>query len=91
MMRSLHCLVSGRVQGVGYRAFVLEQAYDLGLTGWTKNLPSGQVEALAQGSSDALEEFVRRLRKGPSWARVDTVEASEEPVGEAYKDFQVRY
>lgn len=90
MARSLHCLVSGLVQGVGYRAFVLEQARELGLTGWTRNLPSGKVEVLAQGGEDALEEFVERLRKGPPWARVDAVEASVKPHEEAYGNFQVR-
>jgi len=90
MMRSLHCLVSGRVQGVGYRAFVFEQALELGLTGWTRNLPSGQVEAMAQGAEENLEEFVRRLRRGPLWARVDAVETSEGPFDGSCKDFQVR-
>ena len=90
MVRSLHCLVSGRVQGVGYRSFVLDHARGLGLTGWTRNLPDGRVEVLAQGSDEALDEFARRLRKGPSWARVDAVDASMEPREETYENFQVR-
>ncbi|MBI4805813.1 MAG: acylphosphatase [Desulfovibrio sp.] len=89
-MKNLHCLVSGRVQGVGFRAFVLDQAHELGLTGWTRNLPNGQVEAMAQGTEEALEEFARRLRKGPVWARVDAVEISEGPFDGSCTTFQVR-
>ena len=89
MTRSLHCVVSGRVQGVAYRAFVLDQARKLGLTGWGRNLPSGQVEVLAQGPDAALEKLEGQLRKGPFLARVDTVDSAFVEDEALYKDFQI--
>jgi acylphosphatase len=64
-------VVTGRVQGVGYRYFAREQASPLGLTGWVRNLPDGSVEFYAEGPEAALEEFLRRLRKGPTSGHVD--------------------
>ena len=66
--------VSGRVQGVGFRYFVVEQAEQLGLGGWVTNLADGRVEALIEGPGDLVEELVRRIHKGPAHARVDSVE-----------------
>ena len=62
--------VSGRVQGVGYRAFVLKEASRLMLTGWTKNLRNGEVQTIAEGSREALEELLERLKEGPRYAEV---------------------
>jgi acylphosphatase len=67
-------LVKGRVQGVGYRYFVLRQADTLGVTGYTKNLPGGEVEVVAEGSDDALAALETRLREGPSFASVTAVD-----------------
>jgi acylphosphatase len=66
-------LVSGRVQGVGYRYFALDAARRDGLHGYVKNLPDGRVEAEAEGEVEALERFERALRQGPSRARVEQV------------------
>ncbi len=66
-------LVSGRVQGVGYRYFALDAARRDGLHGYVKNLPDGRVEAEAEGEVEALERFERALRQGPSQARVEHV------------------
>jgi acylphosphatase len=66
-------LVSGRVQGVGYRYFALDAARRDGLHGYVKNLPDGRVEAEAEGEVEALERFERALRQGPSRARVEHV------------------
>ena len=73
MIESLHCTVSGRVQHVGFRAFVLSQALHLGLTGWVRNVEGGRVEVLAQGPKDALAELVNRLSQGPPLAKVTGV------------------
>jgi acylphosphatase len=62
--------VSGRVQGVGYRAFVLQEASRLLLRGWTRNLPNGDVQTIAEGSKEALEELLERLKEGPRYAEV---------------------
>lgn len=90
MHRSLHCVVSGHVQGVGFRAFVRRQAQELGLRGWTRNLADGRVETLAQGEAPSLEDFLERMRRGPLLSRVDGVEADfrhDEPV---FPDFQIK-
>jgi len=85
-----HFLIQGRVQGVSYRANTQRKARELGLTGWVRNLPDGQVEALAQGDLDTLKAFENWLWQGPSLAevtRVDVSEAAGEPAG---SDFIVR-
>lgn len=64
-MRRVHLTASGRVQGVFFRASTREEARRLGLTGWVSNTPSGQVEAEAQGSEEAVEQFVAFCRRGP--------------------------
>jgi len=66
-------LVSGRVQGVGFRFFALDAARREGLHGYVVNLPDGQVEAHAEGDADALERFEMALRRGPSGACVSQV------------------
>jgi acylphosphatase len=70
-------VVSGRVQGVGFRAFVVEAARELGLAGWVRNLADGRVEALAEGEPAALDGLADALARGPLLARVDRVEGSE--------------
>lgn len=70
-------LVRGRVQGVGFRWFVLKRARQLGLSGWVRNLPDGAVEVAARGESPGLEDLEGILRIGPPHARVDEVEIRE--------------
>jgi len=69
--------VSGRVQGVFYRASAQARARELGITGYANNLPDGRVEVLACGEPVALERFVEWLRVGPVTAHVTSVEATE--------------
>ena len=66
----LHASVDGRVQGVGYRAFVVDSAVILGLTGWVRNRWDGSVEVLAEGERSVLEQLLARLRRGPYSAYV---------------------
>ena len=70
-------LVSGRVQGVGYRYFALEAARREGLHGYVTNNGDGTVEAVAEGDADAVERFERALRRGPSQARVEEVRVDD--------------
>jgi acylphosphatase len=70
-------LVSGRVQGVAYRAFVRRMALGLGLDGVARNLVDGRVEVLARGPAAAIAELERALRRGPRLAQVTDVESSE--------------
>ena len=69
----LHVRVAGRVQGVGFRWFVREEARRLKLAGWVRNLPSGEVELMAEGDASSLEELSRAVAKGPPGARVEIV------------------
>ena len=67
-------LVSGRVQGVGFRFFAQNVAQREGLTGLVRNLPDGRVEAIAEGDDESLRRFEAALWRGPSHARVEQVE-----------------
>jgi acylphosphatase len=73
MLVSRRLLISGRVQGVGFRWFAIERASVEGITGWVRNLPGGEVEVVAEGDAEAMERFERALRQGPGRARVDDV------------------
>ena len=73
-MTILHCFVSGRVQGVFFRSSTQNQAKQLGLSGWVRNLPDGRVEVLAQGDSIAIDQLRSWLEVGPRHASVSDVE-----------------
>ena len=76
-------MVSGRVQGVGYRYFVVRAASELALDGWVRNEPDGAVRCVAEGPEAALDALLARLREGPSGARVDGVAVAwRAPLGE---------
>lgn len=82
MQRRIVALVSGRVQGVGYRAFAKRKAEELGLSGYAENLPDGRVEVVAEGEEDDLKLFIEFLKRGPRLARVEAVDVTwSEPVG----------
>jgi acylphosphatase len=75
-----HLLIRGRVQGVGFRFFTTETARRLGVCGWVRNLPGGQVEAEAEARDRAtLDRFQKELRTGNRFAEVDSIEAREIP------------
>ncbi len=70
----VHLLVSGRVQGVAFRAYTVDEARRLGVEGWVRNLPDGRVEVEAEGERTALLGLVRFCERGPPAARVDGVQ-----------------
>lgn len=74
-----HLWISGRVQGVGYRAFAEHQAKARGVSGWAKNLPDGRVEAMLSGTRNAVEATLEKLHEGPALADVHGIELREEP------------
>ncbi len=76
-MTAARFLVRGRVQGVGFRAFVRRVARTEGLAGWVRNLPDGTVECVARGSVEALDRLRIQLRQGPIGSRVAGLEESE--------------
>jgi len=83
-------VITGRVQGVGFRYFTQSAATREGLHGWVRNRPDGSVEALAEGDADAVERFERAVRSGPRGAHVDTVDAQDEVPDMRETGFAVR-
>ena len=75
--KNLFCIVSGRVQGVFFRASTRNQAEALGLQGYAKNLANGSVEVLARGDSASVDQLHQWLHQGPVMARVDSIEILE--------------
>jgi acylphosphatase len=80
-------VVAGRVQGVGFRYFVLREAQALALSGWVRNLPDGRVEVLASGEPDLVSALEGRLWQGPSHARVASVDGrdAEAPASDEFR------
>ncbi|MBM4037836.1 MAG: acylphosphatase [Planctomycetes bacterium] len=89
--KRVHVFVTGRVQGVGYRAWTEREARVLGLKGWVKNLPDGRVEAVIEGPPDKVGTLVEKLKAGPRAAKVDNVEAKDEPAEGGFEGFDIRY
>ncbi len=88
-MPAFRYLVRGRVQGVGYRYYALQQAEELRVSGFARNLPDGRVEVVGEGPDEALDDFEARLRQGPAFAQVDGLEREPlDPRGDA--GFHVR-
>lgn len=90
-MKRVRILVSGRVQGVFFRAYTKEEAEKRGIKGWVRNLPDGRVEALFEGEDKAVEEMIQWCHKGSPSAVVTKVEVIEEPFTGEFQDFQIRY
>jgi len=85
-------LITGRVQGIGYRWFVERTATDLGLTGWVKNLPDGSVETQAEGGRQVLEQFIEILKTGHHGAIVRAIKTDWTRQDRKYFDsFEIRY
>jgi acylphosphatase len=87
--RTIHLRIEGRVQGVGYRAFVDMKAGELGLSGWVRNRGDGSVETVLQGPQAAIDAMLDLCRSGPPASRVDRVEIVGEGVG-VFDRFDVR-
>lgn len=85
----LHCIVKGRVQGVFYRRHTAMQAEKLGVTGWVRNVPNGDVEVLICGVPEAVESLREWLWEGPEIAQVTEVRTREIPF-EHHASFEVR-
>jgi acylphosphatase len=89
MVERLHAIVSGRVQGVFYRATARERGRELGLAGWVRNLQDGRVETLAEGPREALQLYLDFLWMGPPAARVDAVAVGYEQARGDLEGFEV--
>ncbi|MCH7696335.1 MAG: acylphosphatase [Proteobacteria bacterium] len=77
MIKTIHFIVSGRVQGVFFRMKTRQQAELHGISGWVRNLPDGRVEGVASASENSLDDFKQWLRQGPEMAKVSKVEYKE--------------
>jgi len=87
----LHAWVSGWVQGVGFRYFVIDNALALGLRGYVRNERNGDVEVVAQGTRTELERLLTLLRQGPSSAQVKDVRVSWGQPTEHFSGFNIRW
>jgi acylphosphatase len=85
-----HYLVSGRVQGVGFRFFTQTAARREGVYGWVRNTPDGRVEIQAEGEAEAMDRFENRVRHGPPGARVDRVDSTDLDPGGQNFGFDIR-
>jgi acylphosphatase len=79
-------IVTGRVQGVGFRFFALRAAQQSGVTGWVRNLPDGNVETLVEGDLEEIDRYLSRLRSGPG--RVSSIDAQDVPA-EGFETFEI--
>ena len=86
----LEAIVRGRVQGVGFRVFVVTEAMKLGLRGWVANVPNGAVRCVAEGDRPALEALLARLREGPPAAAIEAVLTAWPPATGEFQTFSVR-
>jgi len=89
MNKRIRALISGRVQGVGFRYWVRSKAEESGLVGWVRNLEDGKVEVVFEGEGDRLKKMVGKCKEGPALSRVDKVEEIDEET-ESLKGFEIR-
>ncbi|MDP2336514.1 MAG: acylphosphatase [Bacteroidota bacterium] len=89
-VKSVYLVIGGRVQGVGYRYFVVHKAEDLQITGWVRNTPEGKVEIEAEGEPSNLETFIDWVKIGPTRAIVQSFSISEITPLRNFKTFTIR-
>lgn len=88
--RRVHVWVKGRVQAVGFRAFVQQNSIQIGVTGWVRNVGSGTVEAVAEGTKEQIERFLEMIKRGPSISRVDELREEWEQVTGEFTSFGMK-
>jgi len=86
---AVHVLIKGRVQGVGFRYFAQDSALELGLFGWVRNLADGDVEAVAEGRSEDIETWIRRLHQGPSLSRIQAIQTTPQKSQGSFNTFSI--
>lgn len=91
MKKRAHVFVSGRVQGVFFRATTRDEARKRGISGWVKNLPDGRVEAVFEGEENDVKEMVSFCHEGSRVARVEDVDVKWEEHQDEFSDFEIRY
>ena len=88
--RRVHVWVQGRVQAVGFRAFVQQTAIQIGVTGWVRNVGYDTVEAVAEGTKEQVEMFLQMVKRGPMGSRVDESREEWEQVTGEFGSFRVK-
>lgn len=89
-MKRIHVLITGKVQGIFFRASTRRKAMDLDIKGWIKNLDNGMVEAVFEGKDEAIKEMVEFCRKGPFGAKVNEIDIKEETYKNEFEFFEIR-
>ncbi|MGC8907864.1 MAG: acylphosphatase [Desulfomonilaceae bacterium] len=84
-------IISGRVQGVCFRAYARDEARRLGIKGWVRNLPDGNVESVIEGEQGAVQAMIQWFHQGPPYGSVSKVTVWDEPMEERFTDFEIRY
>jgi acylphosphatase len=90
-MKRVHVHISGRVQGVFFRAETQRAAMNFKLTGWVRNMADGRVEAVFEGEDTNVDKMLTWCHIGPPAARVENVTAKEEPYTDSFHDFSIKY
>ena len=90
-MKRYHAIVEGRVQGVGFRFFVMQIAQELGLTGSVKNLDNGMVEIYVQGDESLINQFFSKIYAGNNWIRVDDITSKSVPIEKEETTFEYNW
>jgi len=90
-MKRVHVFISGKVQGVFFRAYTKQKADELGVKGWVRNLPDGRVEAVFEGEDHKVDQMVKWCWEGSPLSKVENVETKEEEYKGEFKNFEIRY
>jgi acylphosphatase len=91
ILKGVHVFISGRVQGVFFRAATQRTAKDFNLAGWVRNMADGRVEALFEGEDESMNKMLKWCHIGPPAARVEEVIITEEPYTSEFRDFSIIY
>jgi acylphosphatase len=91
MKSKVQVIISGRVQGVWFRANTKNKAEQLGITGWVRNTDDGKVEALFEGKDDHIKEMLEWCKHGPLMAKVTDVKIKQNPDQDEYNSFLIKY
>lgn len=91
MLKKMEIIVSGRVQGIGYRAYALKQAEQHNIKGSVRNLHDGRVKVIAAGTEEDMKEFIKKLKKGPVFSLVRDIQVNDIESSKDYQDFRIEY
>lgn len=90
-MKTMHCIVTGKVQKVWFRAWTQDLAQRMKVKGWVRNLPDGSVELMAQADEKTLQAFLEELRQGPPLSRVEDVQTDYPESTDEFESFEFRW